>query len=122
MDERRKFIRLNANVVVQWKKVDKENAAIGDTAVSKNVSVGGISLILYDEKLEIGDIINLEIQLPQEENVFAKGKVVWINEFEIMGQVNKKRYDVGVEFVDIKELDSNRIKKYVFTFFHEGMF
>jgi c-di-GMP-binding flagellar brake protein YcgR len=118
MEERRRFVRLDMNVVVKWEKITEDsNQIVGDTDITKNISVGGICLIAY-ERLEVGDKLRLEIELPTKKTVSAKGRVVWINEFEVIGRGLEKRYDVGVEFIDIRDEDREEINKFVFTFLH----
>lgn len=118
MDDKRKFARLNINVVVRWEKIGKVRESIVDSSLSKNISAGGICLILYGEKVEVGDLLKLELQLAKDV-ISAKGKVVWVSEFEIVGDIDKKKYDVGVEFVEINDEYREKIKKFVFAVFNE---
>ena len=110
--EKRKFVRLSALVDVIYSKraiTEKE------TSITRNISQGGICLIAYDE-LNERDVLDLKLYLPGENSpIQATGKVVWVKEF-IIGSIEEgKRYDVGIEFMDIKEEDANRVNKYVFS-------
>ncbi len=111
--EKRKFARLNILVDVAYKKQDavKEEKL----TLTKNISKGGICFIGY-ESLRESDIIDLQIYLPEDKNpVSAMARVVWVKEF-LIGEIPKgKRYDVGVEFVQISEEDKTRIDRYILT-------
>ncbi len=111
MDERRKFPRLAIDVNVSWKKVDNESAVAQD--VTKNISEGGVCMMVY-EPLRKGDAIELDFELPTSKVIHARGRVAWTDEFEIIGDKVREKYDVGVEFTDISEIDREEIKKFVF--------
>lgn len=112
MDERRKFPRLNLNVEIEYQKVNPPPAAEVRLSESKNISVGGVCIVALD-KLNIGDVLDLKLSLP-EENISAKGKVAWIEEFSV-GNVGSSvvAYDTGVEFTQISESDRAKINKFV---------
>jgi len=114
-EDKRKFVRLNALVDVIYNRVspsEKEKLSL-----TKNIGKGGICLIAYEE-LKVSDILDLKMFFPEEEAlIHAIGKVVWIKEFFIGGMSQGKRYDVGIEFVKIKEEDADKLNKYVFTHF-----
>jgi len=116
MRERRRFVRLDINVKVRWKRIEQINKE--ENEVTKNISGGGICLIT-EEKLNEGDTLYLEIELPSGELIYARGRVVWVNEYEIIGVEAKKKYDVGIEFIEIKEEDREEIGRYIFTLLHE---
>ena len=114
MHEKRRFVRLDVNVKVNWEKIVVAQTAIPDKKDStKNISEGGICLIVY-EKLNVADLLKLEIELPTKRIIQATGRVVWTHEF-IIGQPDQKRYDVGIEFLDISAPDREEIKKFVFS-------
>jgi len=110
--ERRKFVRLNLLVDVVYHK--RPSTQKEKLSLSKNISGGGICLIVYEE-LKKSQLLELEIYLPEEETpIKALGKVAWVNEF-VIGDASKGiRYDVGIEFVEIKGEDLGQVNKYVF--------
>ena len=110
--EKRKFVRLSALVDVIY---NKRTATEQELSLTKNISQGGICLIAYDEIKE-QDILDLKLYLPEDNTPLrATGRVVWVKEFTI-GSINEgRRFDVGIEFIDIKEEDANRVNKYVFS-------
>jgi len=111
-DERRKFARLNILVDVSYTKHD--TAEKQKLSVTKNISQGGICFVGY-ELVHEQDIIDLNVYLPggSKEPVEAMGKVVWVKEFTIGDNPKNKRYDVGVEFTEISDQDSEKIETYM---------
>jgi len=116
MRERRRFVRLDLNVNVKWRKIDQVEEIKENTA--KNISIGGICLIV-EEKLNEGDYLELKINLPNQKEIHAYGRVVWIDEYEILGAEYGKKYDAGIEFLKIKEEDQQELEKFIFTFLYE---
>ncbi len=111
-DERRRFVRLNFLVdVVYHKRPSTEKEKL---SLSKNISGGGICLIVYEE-LKKSQLLDLEIYLPKEEMpIKALGKTAWVNEFVIGDASKGVRYDVGIEFIKINKEDLDKVNKYVF--------
>lgn len=112
VEERRKFIRLDINVEIRYSLMKQTPAKL--TTSSRNISAGGIRM-LADEKLNKGDILKLEILLSKELPIVdAVGRVCWVKSFSVATEQNM-RYDIGVEFIEIKEEDRKQINKYVFS-------
>jgi c-di-GMP-binding flagellar brake protein YcgR len=113
IEERRKFIRLNALTDVSYTKhPPKEKIKL---SLAKNISTGGICLIVYEE-IKKSEILDLKIYIPEGKlPVNAIGRVAWVKEFIIGDASQGKRYDVGIEFIKIKKEDIDRINKYVFN-------
>ncbi|RKY30680.1 MAG: hypothetical protein DRP74_06470 [Candidatus Omnitrophota bacterium] len=114
MEERRKFERLSVFADIIFKK--KEPPQKDTASLTKNISKGGICFIAY-EKLNPGELIDMTIFLPYEVPIRATGRVAWVNEF-IVGNTEHKRYDVGIEFIEISDQDRELIGKHVFTKLH----
>ncbi len=75
---------------------------------AKDISQSGICFIVT-EKLEIGTIVDVSISLEHLDFCFvAKGVVRWINEI-----VRNKRYEAGVKFIDLPELDVKKLLNYL---------
>lgn len=113
MEERRKFVRLDLNTMVEWEKTGRDESA-GESK-TKNISGGGICLIM-DGVINVGDTLNLKINLPTLKTIQAKGKIVWVDDFEIIGDRKEKRYEAGIEFIDIDVKDRQEINKFVFSY------
>ena len=119
MQERRKFVRLDLNVEVQWHKIAESSRAAADSVnVSKNISGGGICLMV-NEPVVVGDTLKLDIALPENKSIRAIGRVAWVDTFEIIGGRREVKYEAGIEFVDISNVDREQIKKLVFSLLHE---
>ena len=113
MKERRKFVRLNAQVdIVYAKHKSPEKVKL---SLTKNISKGGICLICYEE-VKKSDLLDLKIHLPEcKRPINAIGRVVWVKEFTISGIPDGKRFDAGIEFIKINNKHLRRIEKYIFT-------
>lgn len=111
LQERRKFVRFNSSVDVQYALLDKDpNLAL--QGKSRNISSGGIGLIT-DKKLQENDVLVVSIYMPQETlPIIAKSKVVWVRSLEMH---KEKRFDVGSEFINIAPEDRKKIDRYLFS-------
>ncbi len=101
MEDKQKYPRLNWSVNVHWQKVF-ETFAPRNASSSKNISQGGIRLILRDGII-IGDILDFEIELGGGKNIRTRGRVVWVDKFEITGGKHETGYEGGIEFLDLSE-------------------
>jgi len=108
--ERRKFVRLNINVEINYSIIPHEEQQETGT---KNISAGGICMV-SDKPLSIGDTLQLEIKLPEDPpSIQVKGKAVWVKQF--IATEKHESFDIGVEFINISEENRKRINKYVFS-------
>jgi len=117
MEEKRKYPRLNFNVAVEWEKANfaSDNKQI-HTDTTKNISVGGICLIV-DETVKTGDSLRLSIKLPTEKVINSKGVVRWVEDFGIVGVKSETNCEAGVEFTEISDEDQKEIEKFVLSRF-----
>ena len=107
--EKRKFPRLPLTVKVKY-EVLKVSPLREEENQSKNVSAGGICLVLR-EKINIGALLRLKLSLQGEVNfIIVKGKVVWVEEFSVN---DYKAYDCGIEFVDVGPQNQEDISRYL---------
>jgi c-di-GMP-binding flagellar brake protein YcgR len=117
MKEKREFVRLDLNVKVDWKKITETPEAKQEFSdKTKNISVGGLCLVA-NEKLNIGETLQISMELPSEKVINAIGKVVWISEYEILDLEEETIYDIGVEFIGISKKEREEINKFVFASF-----
>ncbi len=73
-----------------------ESVISKDTPVFEglNVSLGGIRVVMGN-KMEIGDVVEVEFNIPGNTNKFiAQGKVIW-------QEKSGKGYDTALEFINI---------------------
>jgi c-di-GMP-binding flagellar brake protein YcgR len=114
--ERRRFVRLDMTTRVKWKNISDPNIRMSlITDPLQDISAGGIRLIAY-HPLQLGDELDLEIALPANNLITARGKVVWIKEFTQEREAQSKIYQAGVEFIEIEDKDKELINKMVFQF------
>lgn len=74
MDERRASKRLNINLPAIFKNLDVDNGEEKSTVV--NVSYGGIGFVV-DAKVDVGQHVDLEVQLEDEGSVHLQTLVAW---------------------------------------------
>lgn len=108
MKEKRKFVRIDWPVVVEYKTL--EEPCTKDQVFGKNISMGGVSFIAY-ERLPKGAKLDMQLVLPFDSMpISAKAKVVWV---EKIGEEAVKSFKVGVEFVKIDGRDEQRLDMYI---------
>jgi c-di-GMP-binding flagellar brake protein YcgR len=111
--ERRKYPRFNFQVEVEISQ--KNECGSNDPASSRNISQGGVCIIVY-ERIKVSDILELEIRLPDEEMpVKVLGRVAWVKEFVIGDSKEGMRYDTGIEFMDLSAETAQKIEKYIYN-------
>ncbi len=72
-------------------------------ALSKNISAAGMCFISVYE-LKIGDILQLEVYLPQQENpIRMQGTVCWSRVLAPSGQSGEVQFDTGIELSTVNE-------------------
>ena len=109
--ERRRFPRLNISADVEYSVLEKVPPEI-KKSLSKNISAGGICVIFYED-VKPGTILDLKINLSDiNYTIETKGRVVWRSSFSLTTDT-RPRYDTGVEFIDIKESDRQKLSQYV---------
>ncbi|MFH1768166.1 MAG: PilZ domain-containing protein [Candidatus Omnitrophota bacterium] len=110
--ERRQYPRLTASVDIKYSVVPANS--LNEIGCTKNISIGGICLIVY-EKVEIGSVLFLEFILPDtNDSIKATGNVAWTEEFSISTDA-MPRYDVGIEFINIDKDARDKISRYILT-------
>ncbi len=113
-EERRRYVRLNALVDVAYNKHPRKPGEESMLRLSKNISKGGICLIVYEE-FKKDDLLDLKICFTGAKTpIKAVARVVWVSEFTIGDKIGK-RYDMGIEFVKISDSDRGKIEQYVFS-------
>lgn len=108
--EKRRFPRLTVSIKIEYKLFEDKSAPFLVTS-TKDISAGGLCLRVFDQ-FEVGNILQLRFTLPGLPRfIFAKGRVVWIKE---LGRLGKgKAFELGIEFIEIKEEDKKQIGEYV---------
>lgn len=111
MQEKRKFLRLNIAVEGVYRR--RIPFARKKLCLAKNISRGG-ACILVNKKLKVEELLDLRIYLPVEPMpIQAMGKVVWISKGLPRGLFRRKKFATGVQFIDIRQDDQDRIERYI---------
>ena len=112
MVENRKFIRLRAPLPVEYRSMSKHKKQKKFSSLMKNISVGGLSLVVK-EPVRAGDLIQVRIDVPHlEEPVSVVGDVVWhFSAKREQGPV----HEAGIRFQEVNPSELNKILDYVYT-------
>ena len=107
--EKRRYNRLDTKVKVELSLYDPaKGKTVPQSAESRNVSAGGL-LVTIGRPLEVSAYVLARFTLPGEtEQHDFIARVVRVEEVEAL-----RRYDIGLEFVDIVVGDMEKIDKYV---------
>jgi len=104
--DRRRFPRANYPCVI---KIVRKKPYFSISTHTENIGSGGICIILEND-LGRFTPVELELTLPNGlEPVRCGGQAVWVVKGRYPGERPPKRYDTGIEFVDLKEDDRKRI-------------
>lgn len=110
--DKRKFPRLSFNVDVNYELIAGQSAEARKSR-SKNISAAGLCLMI-PEKVEPGNLLNLEFFLPDADTpITARGNVVWVEELAIYSAEPVVSYDCGLAFTDITPGDRKKINRHV---------
>lgn len=111
MEERRKFVRLDTRLDVDYVVLPSGTVK---RALTKDVGGGGICLFL-DRVAHPGTQLQVAIRLPgREQPVHFTGEVVWCEPYEVIGKEQRQRaIEAGVQFVEISPLDREAVMQHV---------
>lgn len=89
---------------------DKTNTVLTHT---DNVGVGGVCVALK-QAVKMFSVVEIELDLLDlGDHIYCNGKVVWNVESEESGKTTPRLFDVGIEFIDIKDDDQLRLRKVI---------
>ena len=113
MEERRKFVRLQARLKAKCWVLGTEEP-LG--SLSRNIGGGGISLYTK-RRLAAGTVLGIEVYFPGRlAPVRFTGEVIWSGELITSGtQDALNTYETGVRFLDITSEDRAYVLKYAET-------
>lgn len=116
MQEKRKYIRIEAPVVVTYKLGGSSTST--KKTVTRDFSEGGIRFPVY-EKLKIGTPLELYIETPFDTMpIAATGQIVWLN--ALSTKEGREIYDVGVKFIKMQTFDKKRMAQTAKSFLSMG--
>jgi len=103
---RRRFPRANYPCLI---KITSKKARFSISAHTENIGCGGICVFLARD-LGRFTPVELELALPNgQPPVRSAGRTVWVVKGRYPGKKPPKRYDTGIEFVDLSEDYRKRI-------------
>ena len=70
-----------------------------------DISLGGVR-IFSDDPLDPGERLELDLFLPDDTTLAAKGEVMWVKE---LPAGSPAKYDIGVRFEQMDEHDRSRL-------------
>jgi len=105
--EKRRFVRADFPCSITIHLPKKKTIS----SHTENIGAGGLRVII-SARLEIGDMVGLEIYL-DDKPITCEGRVVWM--IEKVNPISGKTimYDIGIEFYKIDGEDQNIIKTLV---------
>lgn len=105
--ERRRFVR----AAYPCRIIVKSGLKIFSSQ-TENISAGGVKVIL-EEKFKHYTSVDLELFFEKDNPIICNGRVIWVME---RGQSVEKKpfmFDVGIEFISIRDSDREYINKIV---------
>ena len=103
-------------MLVKWKKTEEIlDEALSSFDIAQNLSRDGICLPM-DKELRAGEKLFLEIRLPSRQIVKIKAQVIYVNDFTAAQDLKRrKKYDIGIEFLEMGKEDRNEFNKFLFS-------
>lgn len=111
--ERRRSERFEAELDVKYSVL--KSSLLSLRTNSKNISESGVAVLLY-ETLPKNSVVDMEIALPENNNVRIKGRVSWCedrNGPERFDKDGKRTFIAGIEFFDADDRHKNRLISYL---------
>lgn len=110
MTERRKFLRFNTNVGMEY-RISKEREMMGSSYI-KDLSREGMKFSL-PRRPEKGTMMDLKFLLPDDmKPIYVTGEVRWTNEHD---EQRDSGYAVGVKFHKIDNFDRVRLLDHAYS-------
>lgn len=107
----RKFVRFNAPLYL---KVSAPSEAEGFSAIAKDISMGGVKMVLDTSHwVAREDIFSLFLLLP-DKTLPVTGKVVWVKDYG-------DRKEAGISFINIPPAYKEDIYNYIFKYHRTEM-
>ena len=107
---KRQFPRIKYPCLIVIRNGDENDRNSTVLTHTDNVGVGGVCVVLK-QTVKMFSIVEIELDLLDlGEHICCKGKVVWNVESEDSGKTCPILFDIGIEFVDIKEEDRIRLQ------------
>ncbi len=110
MDERRQYVRLDANLEVSYNILKRAPLR---KASMKDVGAGGVRF-LTNEPLEVGLQLQIHVGLPHRQPVAFSGEVVWSDLYQrtILSPA-KRLYETSVRIIALDPSEREAIRQFV---------
>jgi c-di-GMP-binding flagellar brake protein YcgR len=87
---------------------------------TENISIGGAAVIVK-KTMELFAVVHVEIDLMDSaELITCQARVVWVVRRKAIEEHKPSFYDIGLEFVDIKDEQRERVSRTVEHLVHTG--
>ncbi|MDD5067135.1 MAG: PilZ domain-containing protein [bacterium] len=104
--EKRRHPRVDCTFQVSCQTFENNKTAFNNIN-SKNISISGVLLQAANEG-KVGADIVVKFMIPTSgDKILAKGKVVRVR------KMNGDKFEIGVQFINIREKDLDMVKKYI---------
>ncbi|HEY3315704.1 MAG TPA: PilZ domain-containing protein [Bacillota bacterium] len=119
--QRRTHVRLDASLPILYTILAHPNDPNPELSAQQNMTVfrgrtrdlsGGGSMLVIDQKLESGTLVDMEIQLRPRETINLMGEIVRIIKSEEKGRIVE--HWTGVKFLDVNEREMDTIISFIF--------
>ncbi len=109
--QRRDYFRLNVRESVKYRRINKDEESLEDLkeTVTSDLSGGGVRIILEEEELNPGTLVEVFIDLPEIEDVPIIGKVVQLYDLP-EGEA------AGINFIDLHSRTRDQIIGWLFEY------
>lgn len=72
--------------------------------------------MIMDERVNIGDRLQVRMKLPSRKMINAQGRVLWISEYDPNRRGYKKMYLSGIEFTEIHDEYVKELNKFMHAY------
>jgi c-di-GMP-binding flagellar brake protein YcgR len=108
--QRRQYYRLSCMLPIEFRLIESDNGREHEFkhALVKNISGGG-ACIVSNDKMELGQLIECELQLTTKNRIKFLGKIVRVSVNE---QKGKYKHNIGIQFEKIETKSREAIISY----------
>ena len=108
MQERRKYVRFETTLPVRYRVPAK---SLSGVTFSLNLSAEGARLLA--PKLAIGDVMEVEVELSEQQVIHAIGELVWQEPQPHPASTKEPRFETGLRFTLIHPSDQAAFFQYI---------
>jgi len=110
-NQQRSFVRFDISlpVLIEYPFSAEQDEIVSLAMTTKDLSGGGLQVI-YNTKLPVGKKVKLILQLPDSDCLEVDGEVLRI----LQPQDDRNLFWIGIKFLNIPELDRDKISKFIF--------